>query len=111
MKQTKQNSLSYAALSFNRDNGFTAATYALGASLFFVSFTVFQVPANLVMVRVGFRPWLALLLIGWGVVAACFMLISSAWSFFLLRLLLGVFESGAFPAMWYALSEFFPRRL
>jgi MFS family permease len=62
------------------------------------------------MVRVGFRPWLAFLLTGWGIVAVCFMFINSAWSFYLLRLMLGVFESGAFPAMWYALSEFYPRR-
>jgi MFS family permease len=69
-----------------------------------------QVPSNLVMVRVGFRPWLAFLLVSWGVVAACFMFISRPWSFYLLRLLLGMLESGAFPAMWYALSTFYPRR-
>lgn len=62
------------------------------------------------MVRIGFRAWLAFLLIGWGGVAVCFMFISSAWSFYLLRLLLGAFESGAFPAMWHALGVFFPRR-
>jgi MFS family permease len=72
--------------------------------------TLNQVPSNLVMVRVGFRPWLSFLLVAWGVVAVCFMFISSAWSFYLLRLLLGVFESGSYPAMWYALSVFFPRR-
>jgi MFS family permease len=70
-----------------------------------------QVPANLVMVRVGFRPWLAFLLIGWGAVALSFMFINSPWTFYLLRLLLGVFEAGAFPAMWYALSVFFPRKM
>jgi MFS family permease len=68
-----------------------------------------QVPSNLVMVRVGFRPWLAFLLVAWGAVASCFMFTHSVWSFYLLRLLLGVFEAGAFPAMWYALAVFFPR--
>jgi len=52
-------SLAYAALSFNRDNNFDAHIYSVGASLFFVSFCLFQVPSNLIMVRVGFRPWLS----------------------------------------------------
>lgn len=47
------------------------------------------------MVRVGIRRWLALLLVGWGCVASCFALVHNAASFFALRLLLGVFESGA----------------
>ncbi|KAI8463284.1 MAG: major facilitator superfamily domain-containing protein [Monoraphidium minutum] len=109
MNHLDRSNLAYAALSFNRDNGFDASVYALGSSLFFVSFCVFQVPSNLVMVRVGFRPWLAFLLVGWGCVAMSFMFINSRWSFYLCRILLGVFESGAFPAMWYALSVFFPR--
>lgn len=69
-----------------------------------------QVPANIVMIRVGFKPWLSFLLVAWGIVASCFSLINSVWSFYLLRVLLGIFEAGAFPAMWYALSTFFPRR-
>ena len=103
-------SLAYAALTLNRDNRFDAHIYSVGAALFFVTFCACQVPANLVMVRVGFRPWLAFLLTGWGAVAVCFMFISSPGTFYLLRLLLGVFEAGAFPAMWYALSVFFPRK-
>ncbi|KAI8463282.1 MAG: major facilitator superfamily domain-containing protein [Monoraphidium minutum] len=110
MNHLDRSNLAYAALSFNRDNGFDASVYALGASLFFVSFCVCQVPANLIMVRVGFRPWLAFLLVGWGAVATSFMFITSPWSFYLCRILLGVFESGAFPAMWFALSVFYPRK-
>jgi MFS family permease len=59
------------------------------------------------MVRVGFRPWLSFLLVAWGCVAVSFMFISSPWSFYLCRALLGVFESGAFPAMWWAASRGF----
>ncbi|GBF99610.1 MFS transporter [Raphidocelis subcapitata] len=110
MNYLDRSNLSYAALVLNRDNGFDAKTFATGVSLFYATFAAFQVPANLVMVRVGFRPWLAFLLMAWGIVAVCFMFISSVWSFYLLRLLLGVFEAGSYPAMWYALTVFFPRR-
>lgn len=101
--------LAYAAITFNRDLGFGPQTYGLGSALFFVTFCIFQVPCNLMMVRVGIRRWLALLLVGWGCVASCFALVHNAASFFALRLLLGVFESGALPAMWWHLSQFLPQ--
>eukprot|EP00878_Enallax_costatus_P009688 GHUV01010120.1.p1 GENE.GHUV01010120.1~~GHUV01010120.1.p1 ORF type:complete len:437 (+),score=77.59 GHUV01010120.1:96-1406(+) len=61
------------------------------------------------MVRVGVRRWLSVLLVGWGVAASCFALIYNAPTFFTLRLVLGVFEAGALPAMWYHLSQFYPQ--
>lgn len=67
-----------------------------------------QIPSNLVVARVGVRRWLAFLLLGWGAVATCMSAIHSVGSFFALRLLLGAFEAGAVPAMWYHLSSFFP---
>jgi MFS family permease len=49
------------------------------------------------MVRVGISRWLALLLVGWGCVATCFALVHNKATFFALRLLLGMFESGELP--------------
>lgn len=69
---------------------------------------VLQIPSNLVVARIGVRRWLAFLLLGWGTVAACMSLINSVGSFFALRVLLGTFEAGAVPAMWFHLSSFFP---
>jgi MFS family permease len=43
-----------------------------------------------------------------GAVATASALIHDAKSFYILRLLLGVFESGAAPAMWFAVSQFYP---
>lgn len=109
LNQIDRNNLAFAALTMNRDLGFDAQTYGLGSALFFLTFCLFQVPSNLVMVRVGVRRWLPALIMGWGVVASCCALIHNATSFFVLRLLLGAFESGATPAMWFALSQFFPQ--
>jgi ACS family 4-hydroxyphenylacetate permease-like MFS transporter len=68
------------------------------------------VPSNLVMLRLGHRPWLTLLIVGWGAVAACFALARSPWSLYLLRLLLGALEAGAQPALWHVYTLFFPRK-
>lgn len=67
-----------------------------------------QVPSNLVMVWVGVRRWLSFLLLGWGIVASCLCFIHDVPSFFALRVLLGVFEAGAVPAMWHHIGQFFP---
>jgi MFS family permease len=69
---------------------------------------VIQIPSNLVVARVGVRRWLSFLLLGWGTVASCMSLINTPGTFFALRLLLGTFEAGAVPAMWYHLSTFYP---
>jgi ACS family 4-hydroxyphenylacetate permease-like MFS transporter len=62
------------------------------------------------MLRLGHRPWLTLLIVGWGAVAACFALARSPWSLYLLRLLLGALEAGAQPALWHVYTLFFPRK-
>ncbi|GBF95154.1 hypothetical protein Rsub_07738 [Raphidocelis subcapitata] len=106
--QLVRSCLAYAALSFNRDNHFTAGEFSIGASLFFITFGLFQIPSNLVMLKVGVRAWLAFLLVGCGLVAACFALVNSASCFYLLQLLLGLVQSGTLPAMWHAISGMFP---
>jgi len=51
--------VSFAALGMNRDLGFSATTYGLGTGLFFLGYIPCQVPANLLLVRVGTRRWIA----------------------------------------------------
>jgi len=68
-----------------------------------------QVPSNLIMLHIGVRRWLALLTLGWGCIASFSSMIHNITSFYILRLLLGVFEAGAVPAMWFHLTQFFPQ--
>lgn len=58
---------------------------------------VMQVPSNLVLIRLGPRVWLPIIIVAWGVVATLFAGLKSATDFYVLRLLLGVAESGSFP--------------
>jgi len=44
----------------------------------------------------------------WGACATAFCVLSSITQFYVLRFLLGVAESGAFPGMWYQLYQFYP---
>jgi len=100
--------VSFAALGMNRDLGFSATTYGLGAGLFFAGYVLCQMPANLMLVRVGPRRWVAGILIAWGIIAGCLSLIRTPGEFYLLRVLLGVAEAGFFPAMIVYLTQWFP---
>ncbi|CAL5219790.1 g1695 [Coccomyxa viridis] len=102
-----RSNLAFAALQLNQSLGFTEKVYGIGSSIFFIGYALFQVPSNIVMIRLGPRVWLPIIIVAWGVVATLFAGLKSATDFYVLRLLLGVAESGSFPGMWYYLSLFY----
>jgi ACS family tartrate transporter-like MFS transporter len=97
-----------AALQMNRDLQFSASAYGLGAGIFFVGYSLFEVPSNLILVRVGARKWIARIMISWGLVASAMMFVRTPMHFYVLRFLLGVAEAGFFPGIIFYLSQWFP---
>jgi MFS family permease len=87
------------------------AAYALGAGIFYVGYLLFQVPGNLIMLRIGARAWIARILVSWGLISSAMMFVTGPWSFAILRVLLGVAEAGFFPGIIYYLNDWFPARL
>lgn len=100
--------IAMAKLQMNRDLGFTETAYALGASIFFIGYILFEVPSNLVLARVGARRWIARIMISWGLVAAAMMFVRSPLHFYILRVLLGITEAGFFPGIVFYLRQWFP---
>ena len=92
----------------NRDLGFTPAVFGLGASLFFVSYFLVEVPSNLALQRYGARRWIARIMITWGLVSALMALVVGPYSFYGMRLLLGAAEAGFFPGVLLFLTYWFP---
>lgn len=99
----------FAALTMNADLGFSPVVYGLGAGIFFVSYSLFQVPSNLMLHRVGARRWISCIIAGWGAAAAAGALINSPESFYALRFLLGVAEAGFFPGIILYFTFWFPK--
>lgn len=97
-----------AALQMNRDLGFSPAAFGFGAGIFFIGYALFEVPSNLVLVRVGARRWIARIMITWGVLASALMFVRTPAQFYVLRFCLGVAEAGFFPAIMYYLSQWYP---
>ncbi|KAF8056438.1 ttuB [Scenedesmus sp. PABB004] len=101
--------LSFASVQLNRDIGLSKSDYGLGAGLFFAAYASMQVPANMVMTKIGGPIWLGTIALLWGVVATCFAAIRNVHTFLALRFLLGLFEAGALPGMWAYLSHFYSK--
>ena len=100
--------VSFAALEMSGDLGFSEMTYGLGASMFFVGYVFFEIPSNLIMLRVGARIWIARIMMTWGLASTCMIFVKSPFNFYLLRFLLGVAEAGFFPGMILYLTYWIP---
>jgi ACS family tartrate transporter-like MFS transporter len=92
------------------DLNMSEQAYALGAGIFFVGYCLLEVPSNLILSRLGARRWLARILVSWGLLSAGMMFVTGAWSFVLLRFLLGSAEAGFFPGVVLYLTYWFPAR-
>jgi ACS family tartrate transporter-like MFS transporter len=99
----------FAALTMNKDLGFSPAIYGFGAGIFFVGYSLFQVPANVILDRVGARRWVFYILATWGVISAACALVQGPASFYALRFLLGMAEAGCYPGMIFYLTLWFPQ--
>jgi len=100
----------FAALDMNRELGFSAAVYGFGSGIFFLSYTLLEVPSNLILARVGARLWIARIMLTWGLVSTAMVFVNGAALFYVLRFLLGAAEAGFFPGLIYYLTHWFPAR-
>jgi len=91
--------------------GISEKVYALGAGLFFISYSLCGFPSNLILHRIGAKIWIALLMVSWGCVSMATMFLHGNTSFYVLRLLLGVVEAGFFPGVILYLTYWFPSRM
>jgi ACS family tartrate transporter-like MFS transporter len=100
----------FASLQMNRELGLSESAFGLGAGLFFLGYSIFEVPSNLILERVGARLWIARIMISWGIAAIAMSMVRGAASFFALRFILGVAEAGFFPGVILYLTYWFPAR-
>ncbi|RFU47064.1 MFS transporter [Paraburkholderia sp. DHOC27] len=89
------------------DLGISAASYGLGAGIFFIGYALLEVPSNLAAHRFGPRVWIARIAVSWGVLSTAMMFVQGPMSFYVLRVLLGVAEAGLFPALMYMVTLWF----
>jgi ACS family tartrate transporter-like MFS transporter len=102
--------IGFAALTMNKDLGFSPSVFGFGAGIFFLGYFLFEVPSNLVLEKVGARIWIARVMITWGLISGAMAFVTGPNSFYVLRFLLGAAEAGFFPGIILYLSYWFPAR-
>lgn len=89
--------VSFAKIQMISDLSLSETVYGFGAGIFFIGYFIFEVPSNYLLVKIGPSRWLGFLMVVWGILLACTMLINSATQYYVLRFTLGLAEAGFFP--------------
>jgi ACS family tartrate transporter-like MFS transporter len=100
-------SIGYAQLKMSSDLGIDLATYGTIAAIFFVAYTVLEVPSNIVMKKVGARIWMARIGISWGIVTILTGFVQNTTQLWIARIALGVAEAGLFPGLLLFMTYWF----
>jgi MFS transporter, ACS family, tartrate transporter len=105
-----RNNIGFAALTMNAQLAIDSQQYGFIAAMFFPGYVLFEIPSNLLLYRLGARPWIARILISWGIVAILTGFVQTAMHLYVARFLLGVAEAGYFPGILLYLTYWFRRR-
>lgn len=100
--------ISFAALTMNRDLGFSPEVFGFGAGIFFWGYFLFEVPSNLMLQRVGARLWMCRICVTWGLLSMVTAFVRDPIGFSVLRFLLGAAEAGLYPGMVLYMTYWFP---
>jgi MFS transporter, ACS family, tartrate transporter len=100
--------ISFAALTMNRDLGFSPQAYGFGAGIFFWGYFLFEVPSNLMLQKAGARLWMCRICVTWGLLSMLTAFMKDPVSFSIARFLLGAAEAGLYPGMLLYMTYWFP---
>jgi MFS family permease len=100
--------VAFAALGMIKALHLTQAEFGFGAGLFFIAYAAFEIPSNLVLYKVGARRWIARIMFTWGLAAGAMALAVGPYSYYFIRMLLGVAEAGFQPGVLFLVTLWFP---
>lgn len=103
-----RSNIGFARVQMLGDLGFSELVYGVGAGLFYLGYSAFEIPSNLLLKRIGARLTFARIMILWGTISASFAFIDTSFQFGLLRFLLGAAEAGFFPGVLLYITYWVP---
>jgi len=101
--------IGFAALTMNKDLGFSPQVYGFASGIFFFGYFLFEVPSNLALEKVGARRWMCRISVTWGALAMLTAFARTPLEFCVLRFLLGAAEAGLYPGMVLYMTYWFPQ--
>jgi MFS family permease len=96
-------------LDFIEDAHLTKNAIPNSLSFFSITYVTLQPFATVMARKAGAKNWIAIMLFVWGTISMCHAAINSTTSFYALRILLGVAESGFTQTSFYYLSSLYPK--
>jgi MFS family permease len=83
--------------------------YNIAAAVFFVPYSLAEVPSNIILKL--FRPsrWLPTIMVAWGLVMTLMCLVNTYQGLLIARVFLGLTEAGLFSGVTYYISLWYPR--
>jgi ACS family tartrate transporter-like MFS transporter len=100
--------ISFAALTMNRDLNIGEGLFGLAAGMFFLGYFIFEVPGNIMLLRMGARRWIMILMVAWGIVSVANAFVSGPALYIVLRFLLGSAEAAFYPGVILYLTFWLP---
>src|ERR1035437_271830 len=101
-------SIGYAKLQFVPELHMNEAVFGMITSVFFIGYIMFEIPSNLLLLKIGAPKTLMRIMVLWGTVIVSMMFARNEYWFYVQRFLLGSFEAGFFPGVVLYLSFWFP---
>jgi len=98
----------YAQLQMRETLAFGDVVFGLGAAAFFVGYMLFEIPSNLLLVRIGIKKTMLRIMLLWGLASMATMWVGTERQFYFVRFLVGVFEAGFVPGVLYYLTLWYP---
>jgi ACS family tartrate transporter-like MFS transporter len=100
--------ISFAALTMNRDLKIGEGLFGLAAGMFFLGYFLFEVPGNIMLLRMGARRWIMILMVAWGIVSVANAFVPGPTLYIVLRFLLGSAEAAFYPGVILYLTFWLP---
>ncbi|CAK7207926.1 hypothetical protein SEUCBS139899_010741, partial [Sporothrix eucalyptigena] len=100
-----------AIIGLKMDLHLTSMQYNLCSSIFFIPYSLFEIPSNLMLKFMKPSTFVTIMMVSWGLVATLQGLVKTFTGLMIARVFLAVCEAGFFPAasylltMWYRRSE------
>jgi len=102
--------IGFAALTMNADLGLTFAMFGIANTAFYIMFSLFEVPSNMMLAKYGARIWIPRIMITWGLASMATVFAVGPYSLYTLRALVGLAEAGLLPGIVYYMGYWFPQQ-
>lgn len=89
------------------DLGVSSTEYSMVLVIFFISYVVFEIPSNLILVRTQPSIFIPTIMILWGGITMCMAAVRSYGALLGVRFVLGMVEAGFAPGVMFLLSSWY----